>query len=527
MTAITSASLPLTTSLTAITPITSVPAATTLISTTVTTAADSPAAVVSLGNAVTTAVDLYSSRGTLADAPPALMWENTTQNKVTSTIAGNLNSQDASTRFKGLGAALLTQFANSGSGFSQSVLQPTGNATPSASALTALQSNLHANAENAVSLTIKTASGATVTLSLSSSDTGLGAQVSVTGGKLNDSELAAVSKLADGFQSAIDGLGAKPPKLNLDGLTQFDKTALTSVDFTAKLAGGDIQTLSFSSDANKRSVSMTGVVGDLNLSVDTRNTAILGNAAQQAKALQTYLTKFDSARARGHGDEELMSMFKDAFTTFNTNVGSAAATTSGAVLSDTDHAMLTGLADFSASISQHAQSVNPMRTNEVDTFAYTVSQSTQAKGAQANRSIDQQQQSQLSASYHQALYPGTSLNLTMDKDSQNYTYFKIADSASSSSSIAYSKNAIISAALSQSSTQSKTALTYVLGQLQSTVTTPKQVAQASSVKDLLEDALKQDKASGFGGSGNGPAYKAAINGIHERVLGALDIATSN
>lgn len=525
MTAIT-ASLPLSTSLTAITPIASVPAATTLISTPTTTT-DSPAAVVSLGNAVTTAVDLYSSRGTVADAPPALMWENTTQNKVTSTIANNLNSQDASARFKGLGAALLTQFANSGSGFSQSVLQPTGNATPSASALSALQSSLHNNAENAVSLTIKTASGATVTLSLSSSETGLGAQVNVTGGKLNDSELAAVSKLADGFQSAIDGLGAKPPKLNLDGLTQFDKSVLTSVDFTAELTGSDIQTLSFSADANKRSVSVTGLVGDLNLSVDTRNTAILGNTAQQAKALQTYLAKFDSARARGHGDEELMNMFKDAFTTFNTNVGSATATTSGAVLSDTDHAMLTGLADFSASISQHAQSVNPMRTNEVDTFAYTVSQSTQAKGAQANRSIDQQQQSQLSASYHQALYPGTGLNLTMDKDSQNYTYFKIADSASSSSSIAYSKNAIISAALSQSSTQSKTALTYVLGQLQSTVTTPKQVAQSSSVKDLLEAALKQDKAAGFGSSGNGPAYKAAIDGIHERVLGALDIASSN
>lgn len=525
MTAIT-ASLPLSTSLTAITPITSVPAATTLISTPTTTT-DSPATVVSLGNAVTTAVDLYSSRGTVADASPALMWENTTQNKVTSTIANNLNSQDASARFKGLGAALLTQFANSGSDFSQSVLQPTGNVTPSASALSALQSNLHANAENAVSLTIKTASGATVTLSLSSSESGLGAQVNVAGGKLNDSELAAVSKLADGFQSAIDGLGAKPPKLNLDGLTQFDKSVLTSVDFTAELTGSDIQTLSFSADANKRSVSVTGLVGDLNLSVDTRNTAILGNTAQQAKALQTYLAKFDSARARGHGDEELMNMFKDAFTTFNTNVGSATATTSGAVLSDTDHAMLTGLADFSASISQHAQSVNPMRTNEVDTFAYTVSQSTQAKGAQANRSIDQQQQSQLSASYHQALYPGTGLNLTMDKDSQNYTYFKIADSASSSSSIAYSKNAIISAALSQSSTQSKTALTYVLGQLQSTVTTPKQVAQSSSVKDLLEAALKQDKAAGFGSSGNGPAYKAAIDGIHERVLGALDIASSN
>jgi hypothetical protein len=189
--------------------------------------------------------------------------------------------------------------------------------------------------------------------------------------------------------------------------------------------------------------------------------------------------------------------------------------------------MLTGLADFSASINQHVQSVNPMRTNEVDTFAYTASQSTQAKGAQSNRSIDQQQQSQLSASYHQALYPGTRLNLTMDKDSQNYTYFKIADSDSSSSSIAYSKNAIISAALSHSSTQSKTALTYVLGQLQSSVTTPKQVAESSSVKDLLEAALKQDKAAGFGSSGNGPAYQAAIDGIHQRVLGALDISSTN
>jgi hypothetical protein len=523
MTAITAASLPLSISLTAITPITSVPDGTTLIASTPTTTT-TPAAVVSLGAVVTTAVDVYSSRGVLADAPPALMWENTTQNKVTTTLAGNLGSQETAARFKGLGAALLTQFANSASGYSQSVIQPTGNSTPSASALTALQSSLHTQAENAVSLTIKTASGATVMLSLSSSGTGLGAQVSVTGGKLNDSELAAVSKLADGFQSAIDGLSAKPPKLNLDGLTQFDKSALTSVDFTANLKGADIQTLSFSADANKRSVSMTGVVGDLNLSVDTRNTAILGNAAQQAKALQTYLAKFDSARALGHGDEELMGLFKDAFTTFNTQVGGAMTATSGAVLSDTDHAMLTGLADFSASISQHAQAVNPMRTNEVDTFAYTVSQSTQAKGAQANRSIDQQQQSQLSASYHQALYPGTSLNLTLDKDSQNYTYFKIADSASSLSSIAYSKNAIISAALSQSSTQSKTALTYVLGQLQSSVITPKQVAESSSVKDLLEDALKQDKAAGFGSSGKGPAYKAAIEGIHERVLGALDIA---
>jgi hypothetical protein len=527
MTAITSASLPLSTSLTAVTPITSVPDATTQISSAPSATTDSPAAVVSLGNVVMTAVDVYSSRGTLADVPPALMWENTTQNKVTTTIAANLYSQDASARFKGLGAALLTQFANSGSGFSQSVLQPTNNSTPSASTLSALQSNLHTNADNAVSLTIKTVSGATVTLSLSSSDAGLGAQVSVTGGKLNDSELAAVSKLADGFQSAIDGLGAKPPKLNLDGLTQFDKSALTSVDFTAKLAGGDIQTLSFSADANKRSVSVTGLLGDLNLSVDTRNTAILGNAAQQAKALQAYLAKFDSARARGQGDEDLMNMFKDAFTSFNTNVGSATATSAGAVLSDTDHAMLTGLADFSASVSQHVQSVNPMRTNEVDSFSYTASQSTQAKGAQSNRSIDQQQQSQLSASYHQTLYPGTHLNLTMDKDSQNYTYFKIADSATSSSSIAYSKNAIVSATLSQSSTQSKTALTYVLGQLQSSVTTPKQVAESSSVKDLLEAALKQDKAAGFGSSGNGPAYQAAIDGIHQRVLGALDISSTN
>lgn len=523
MTAITSAMLPLATGLLPVAPTTAVPAATNLNAVPAT--VDSPASVVSLGTATMEAVDVYdvyTVRGTLAEAPPALIWETTSQDKVTKTMAANLASQDTGARFKGLGAALLTQLSNSGSSYSQSVIQPKGTTAPSAAAVSALQSGVHKTNDNVVSLTMKTASGATVTLSLTSNTDGLATQVDVTGGELSDSELAAVGKLAEGFQSAVDGLTAMPPKLNLDGLTGFDKSVLSSVDLTAKFRYGDIQSFSYSADASGRTVSLSGVDGDLKLSVDTLNSAILGSAAQQAKALQTYLDKFDAARVRGEGNEQLMDMFKSAFTALNSNVGSATAASPGPVLSKTDRALLTGLADFSASISQQAQAINPMRQNEVDTFAYTVSQSTQAKGAQANRSIDQQQQSTLNASYHKGLYPGVALALGMDKTTQNYTYYKIEDSASSASSIAYSKGEILKASLSQSSSQSSTALRYVLGELQSSTITPKQFSESSSVKGLLDAALKQDKDAGFGR--NGPAYQRTLDNLQARVLSALDVA---
>lgn len=518
MTAITAATLPLTAS---IAPITSVPTATNAEPQVAIDMAPSPDAIVSLGKANTTGVvQMYTSRGAISDGPAALAWENTAQNKVTTTMAGNLYSQATSDRFRGLGAALLNQVSTTGQSFSQSVIQPNTGGTLSASALTAVQTNLRTHSDNSINLTIKTASGATVTLSLASNGDGLSAQVDVSGGKLSDAELAAVGKLADGFQSAIDGLSAKPPKLNLDGLAQFDKGVLSSVDLTAQFKDADIQSLSFQADAKQRSVSVSSLQGDLNLSVDTSNSAILGTAAQQAKAMQAYLKQFAAAQDRGKGDDQLMGMFQDAFTTLNSNLDSTAASNSP-VLSKADHALLSGLADFTASVKQHTQSINPMRTNEVDTFAYQVSQSTSATGSQANRIISQQQQAKLTASYHESLSPGVKLALDTYKASQNYTYYKIDDSLSTSSRIAYKKDELVDATLSHSSRQSSTALKYVLGELQSTITTPKQNSGTSNVMGILEAAMKQDKQAGFGNKGDGPAYQRAVDSIHEQVLAGM------
>jgi hypothetical protein len=518
MTAITAATLPLTAS---VTPITSVPAAATVEPQVAIDLPFPPAAIVSLGKADTTGiVQMYTARGALTDGPPTLAWENTTQNKVTTTMAGNLFSQATADRFRGLGAALLNQVSTTGQSFSQSVIQPNTGGTLSASALTAVQTNLRTHADNSINLTIKTASGATVTLSLASNGDGLSAQVDVSGGKLSDAELAAVGKLADGFQSAIDGLSAKPPTLKLDGLAQFDKSVLSSVDLTAQFKDADIQSLSFQADAKQRSVNVSSLQGDLNLNVDTSNSAILGTAAQQAKAMQAYLKQFAAAQARGQGDEQLMGMFKDAFTTLNSNLDSTA-TSSSPVLSKADHALLSGLADFSASVTQHSQTSNPMRISEVDAFAYQISQSTSATGSQANRVIAQKQDAKLTASYHESLAPGIKLALSTDKSTQNYTYYKIDDSLSSSSRIAYKKDELVDATLSHSSQQSSTALKYVLGQLQSSITTPKQNSGTSNVMSLLEAAWKQDQQAGFGNNGGGPAYQRAVDGIHAQVLAGM------
>ena len=95
------------------------------------------------------------------------------------------------------------------------------------------QTLLHNKADNLISLSIKTASGKTVTFSLSSQTDGLGVQATVDGGTLSDEELKAVGKLGSAFQSAVDGLTATPPKLDLSQLTQFDSTLLASVDLSA------------------------------------------------------------------------------------------------------------------------------------------------------------------------------------------------------------------------------------------------------------------------------------------------------
>ncbi|HTH95018.1 MAG TPA: hypothetical protein VL550_07280 [Rhodocyclaceae bacterium] len=419
-------------------------------------------------------------------------WESSANDDLTSLMAKNFQSSTLADRFNDMGKTLLASLANGGGNDSQSVMNFQPGQTPDASLIQTSQQVLHTTANNQITLNVTTKSGATAELSLGSSDDGLAAQIKVTNGTLTDADRKALSSLADGFQQAIDGLSSSTPSLNLSGLTQFDPNVLSSVDLHASLqdSNGKTQTMEFHADAKQRSISAHMDSGTVNVSVDTSQLTQLGNAQQQTQAINAYLKQFDDALQRGHGDATLMSLMKQAFSDMVTTNGSAnQPTNAGITLNDTGRSLLTGLPDFSASIKETPKSVNPMRPSEVDQFSYQVSQQTTIMGSeQADYSVTQLQESHLSASYHTTLSGSSDepLGLKTDKNSQNYRYYQIDDSASSQSQFSYGNGELIMAMLTQSAQQNTHMIQYELGKVTKDVTTP---AQASSSIDLL-DTLK-------------------------------------
>lgn len=461
------------------------------------TAVQTPASVVMLGQDVpVSTVTTYTSLGSLTNAKATYSLEVDLRDAVTQTLTGNMSAANTSGRFQGLGAALLEQLANDGSSFSQSIIRSPAGEVKNAAALKSTQDQLHSNAENTITLTLKTASGATITLNLSNQANGLAVQADVSGGKLTDAERTGLAALASSFQGAVDGLTAEPPRLNLGSLAELDPSLFSSVDLSARLKLGEdkFQTLSFKADELGKSVDMTGPAGNVQMNVKN-NSAILGTAQQQAQAVESYLNQFDAAQSRGEGDKELMTLFKDVFSALQSNVKSlnAAGSTS---LSPVDRSMLTGLADFNASLTQTSSYPNPMRPGEVDKFSYNVAQNTTTKGTtDANRSVEQSQIANLSASYHKSLYPGSTLALTSESESQNYKYYQIKDEASSTARIGYDKGKLIEASFTQTARQSTTVMTYELGKLIDTVTTPREVGKFRDMLGVIEQALRDDRES--------------------------------
>lgn len=483
----------------------------------------SPASVVLLGQDVKLAeLTTYRSLGALNITNPVYTVEQEVSDPVTSALMGNIPASSTAGRFQGLGAALLQQLAEGGSSrISQSVIRSSADDVKNAAAVELAQTHLHEKADNTISMTLTTKSGATITLNLSSSKDGVAVQADVTGGKLSDSEREALGALAEGFQEAIDGLTAQKPRLNLGALSQLDPQMFSSVDLSARLKLGEdqYQTLSFKADEKTKSVAMNGVAGNVQLSVKNNN-AILGNAQQQAKAVQSYLEQFDAAQNRGDGDEDLMNLFKDAFSTLQSSSRSAAAASSpesGLALNEVDHALLTGLADFDASLVQTTRYPNPMRGAEADRFAYKASQSTETKGTTvADRSIEQKQASSLSAAYHKPLYPGVGLALSMDPESQNYKYLVIEDQADSSTRIAYAKGELVQASTTQSARQSTTVQSYELGKLIDTVTTPKEITQSRNLMAMIDSALRDDRRSRL--TTGLSTLEEGLKPLHDKVL---------
>ncbi|KQV82579.1 hypothetical protein ASD15_11335 [Massilia sp. Root351] len=376
-------------------------------------------------------------------------------------------------RFKGLGAAMLSHFR-------------TGAAVP------VEQAKLPEAVDNKFTLSITTRSGVKVDLSLASLDDGMALQVSASA-ELNEDERNALSSLAAGFQNAIDGMAINEPQVRLGALAQFDSKFLQSVEFHAAVKQytepPSTQTLDFVADGKQRKVSIGGASGSAEVSVDTSKIESLGTKEQQAKAIASYLKQFDQAAARGRGDAGLMTMFKDAFSDMSRTATREAPRDNGLSLPDKwtlapeDHAVLTGLADFSASVTQSPKWPNPLRLSEKDSFAYEVSQNTRTEGARRDdRAISQTQQARLTAQFHEPPKKGGVLNLDVTPQSQNYTYHLIDDSASSKVELGYKEGKLFKATLQQSASQSEQVLKYVMGKQTSNQTIP---SDYSVERDLM------------------------------------------
>ncbi|WP_194727419.1 hypothetical protein [Noviherbaspirillum malthae] len=264
--------------------------------------------------------------------------------------------------------------------------------------------------DNEFTLSITLGGGKAVSLTIANAGEDMFIQVG-SAAELSPDERSAIANLGQAFQSAIDGLTQNVPQVRLAELTRLDTAFIQSIDLHAKTTLETVppatQSLDFHIDSRQRRVSVEGPSGKIDVGVDTSRLQGLGTNQQQAKAIDNYLKTFDQAATRGHGDRQLMTMFKDAFVDMSLVARTDDSIDSGTRVivpwkpSREDKAVLTGLPDFSTSVTQAARWSNPLRQDEVDGFKYEASQDTHLAGESfANRSITQSQRSSLSAQFH-------------------------------------------------------------------------------------------------------------------------------
>ncbi|GGI53940.1 hypothetical protein GCM10011430_11140 [Oxalicibacterium solurbis] len=442
----------------------------------------SQSAIVSL-QAEKVPVQTYSVPRTPQSSSP--IWQKQSNDAASLLMKGNFLSHSLANRFKDLGSTLLDMVKDGIGNFSQSITQ-----SSDVNAVTDTQTNSYPWADE--QLTVRTKSGVEVRISLKNQGDNLAVSIK-TSGELSEAERIALGNLSDAFQKAIDGLNAAPPRIDLGALTQFDTTVLSSVDFHADITLDQKapQVLDFHADGTQRTFSLDGPSGKLNVDVDMGNSAIWGNEKQRSASMANYLQQFDSAVSRGHGDKALMTMFKDAFTQMNSDYPAPALQQQIIGLTDSDHAMLSGLADFDASITQAVDTPNPKHLDELDTFSYQASQNTLiTDSGRFDRTISQQQQSSLASSYHTSLIPDVPLKLTTDNKSQNYYYTQIDDKADSTTEIEYRKGRLAKALSSQSASQSTHVQKFELGKLTEDTTRPYEASQTQDILAILKPFLE-------------------------------------
>lgn len=427
-------------------------------------------------------------------AAAGVVWEREAVDHVSSVIADKLSARTLAGRLDGVAAALLDRFKTDGGNYSQSArLSP---AAGQVDALGAVQTGSAAQAENAYTLRIATASGVKVEVSLRNGADGLAVQIDVPEGELTETERKAIAGLSKAFQEAVDGLASVPPRMALASLAKFDSAVLSSVSLQATTTANGVtsQSIEFSADSKQRSLTIKNVDGMVKVDVDVSKAALFGNAQQRDAAVSDYLQQFEAARTRGRGNEAMMSLFKDAFAELHQSYDAGPAPSSQAprivAAGYTYRSLLSGVADFTASISQNGEASNPYKTSEIDQFTYQVSQSSSVSGRPLfDLGVSQEQRANLSASFHSALAPQQTLDLTRDKDSQNYRFFQIKDEVTSQTGIRYEQGLLTEANFTRTSNLSTRMQAYVKGELIEDTLTP--VLQTTT-RDLLPLVLSAE-----------------------------------
>lgn len=453
---------------------------------------------VSLGQPQPSAdIGVYNAKGTLGNGQVRHVWEHNGIDKLSLTMYSAIQASSTASRFQGLGAALLEQLAaNGGQRIAQSGLAVDRGAAAEPMLLGLQQARLREFATDRVTFTLNTASGATVSLGLFNSERGLAVDAEVLGGDLTASELKGLAMMADSFQTAVNGLVQEPPSLKLGALVKLDPTLFTGLQLEAQLqtADGARQTFALQMDEHTRSLELQAPSGNVKMNFDTQGGTLLGSEAQRQAAVSNYLTQFDAAQQRGNGDEQLMTLFKDAFRQLNSVDDAALRPAADDIWSNTSsRLLLSGMADFTASLSTPGKRTNPMRPDEIDSFTYNVSQTTARKGGAANLSLQQDQQSTLKASWHESLNPWVELQLSLDSESQDYRYHEVDDQASSSTRIGFVNNVLVEATARQQASQQERVRTYQKAELQSDVTTSASTEQSRDLLGLLEKLLVNDR----------------------------------
>lgn len=394
------------------------------------------------------------------------VWERPPDDALSDRLASNASSTRTAQRMVGLGSALLEHLDSTITHYRQTVANTAAPAsrsqipTQAAQAIHELQSQASARLE----LRAQTQSGATVTLRIvdqqdaSTGATGIAVEMQVEG-TLSTAEQKAVKGLADGLETAIQGLLGDETQVDLAKLTQFDSTLITRLDLEVKVYGRDhfggrIQKLgvSFHADASTRSIKLARPDGEVSMSVDLRQPAFWGSAAQKAKAVDKYLARMDQAATRGHADRDLVQVFKSTFASITASYGTAASNSGGSqsALAEDEASWLTGLADFKAQLTATPKASNPRKRLEMDRFQYTVDQTTKATGSAADRrSVAQTQNAHLSAAYHQSLFSSGPPALDSSAASQNYYYQQVEDHSSIQVLLLFDKNTLLAARLTQ------------------------------------------------------------------------------